>query len=47
MLEMDLSGRRKRGRPKERFMSAVKEEVGGGCDKRKAQKEKDPLWQPL
>ena len=53
MLRMELPGKRKRGRPKRRFMDVVKEDMGevevteeDTVDRTKLEKE-NPLWQPL
>ncbi len=35
MLKMGQRGKRKRGRPKRRFVDAVKEDMRGGCDSRR------------
>ena len=55
MLEMDLPGRRRRGRPKRRFMDAVKEDMKmmGGVEeevqdrarRRRVIRYGDPKWE--
>ena len=53
MLRMELPGKRKRGRPKRRFMDVVKEDMAEvevteeDTEDRSNWRWKNPLWRPL
>ena len=53
MMEMELPGKRKRGRPKRRFLDVVKEDMRVREDRKKTERRQkdvendDTLWPPL
>ena len=48
MVEMELPGRRRRGRPKRRYMDAVKEDMQSRRYREQVEMESsDSLWKPL